>query len=48
MTTLTLKIICEALEGALTDVRVWTESGYIYLDTGTEIFRLSLDRVRSW
>jgi transcriptional antiterminator Rof (Rho-off) len=43
---LNLETICEMLEGAMTDAKVWAESGYIFIEQDGETSRLSIDRVR--
>jgi transcriptional antiterminator Rof (Rho-off) len=43
---LNLETICSLLEGAMTDAKVWAESGYIWIEQDGETSRLSIDRVR--
>jgi transcriptional antiterminator Rof (Rho-off) len=43
---LNLETIREMLEGAMTDAKVWAESGYIFIEQDGETSRLSIDRVR--
>lgn len=44
---ITLSDICQALEGAKLDAKVWIDHGYIWIDCPTEpqLIRLSLDRM---
>jgi hypothetical protein len=42
---ITIETICKALEGAFLDATVWTESGYVWIDSPSEdrIIRISID-----
>lgn len=46
---ITLELICQWLQdaskqaGNTLEVKVWTRNGYIYLETETRVYRLSLD-----
>lgn len=40
---ITLETICAILAGSIRDAKVWTERGYLFIDTGSKVYRLSLD-----